>query len=547
MASMYHQIRLHESITHLFGFAVPNFSGSYDYYRYLKLPFGASPAVHLVTMLINPIKQFLHSLSLDFSISIDDGIHIARVLFRALIGIRFIIFIFRFAGWKIQWSKCQLIPANSIHYLGYELNSVDMIIKLPESKLQKIYIYIDQLQEIYANKQLVAARFFAQYCGKLAHCLLTHGSIISFCTRFAHHSLGLCIVEKGWDSSMALNDNVMTEIQLIRRYLSVTNGRPIYTAQASYSVLHQNQIENILLQIDPDDAQKNFHIFVSDSSDFKTFSYRAGKLDMVNEYYFTPLEADLSSGYRELLAVYHSFQTHKNFFRNCKGQVIIWVTDSQVLYSWLLKGARIPFVQRLLIQIKVLEFETQIKLNPKWERRSHNLLKLADAGSKLELSASEYGLDHANYEMLKQFFNTQFDIDGFASKLNKRTHHYISLLPDNAAIDINFLYHQIDDTVTYYLHPPISCIRWTLSKLVSAPNVSAVLVLPIWPAASYWPFLLDGEFFAWFISEYVIFRPCYAYFSQNAMFKGYRSFPTLAIFVRTRNFHKIPLPNFSAC
>ena len=152
-----------------------------------------------------------------------------------------------------------------------------------------------------------------------------------------------------------------------------------------------------------------------------------------------------------------------------------------------------------------------------------------------------------NYEMLQKFFNVRCDIDGFVSKLNRRTQLYISFLPDNEAYDINFLYHALDPSVTYYFHPPVSCIQWTLSKLSAAPDVSAIVVLAVWKAASYWPFLIDGDYFTWFVSEYVVFRPCYAYFSQQAMFKGFRSFATLAIFVRTRNRHQIPLPNFSVC
>ena len=358
--AMYHQIRLHDSVTDIFGFAVPNNSGGFDYFKYCHLPFGVSTAVHLVTKLMNPIKEFLHLLSLDISIYIDNSVHIARIFFRALIGIRFIIFVCRFAGWRIQWSKCQLVPSNSIQYLGYILNSSDITVKLLESKLEKIYLYIDQLQELYANHQLVAARYFAQYCGKMAHCIPSHGTFINFCTRLTHISLGQCIVERGWDAELALNEDVITEIKIVRRYLSFINGRPIFTPQASFAVLHQNQIKNIVLQIDPDALPKNFQIFVRDSFDFKTFSYRARKLDFVNEYYFSPLEAEMSSSFCELLAIYHSFQTHKNFFRSCKGQIVIWVTDSKVLYIWLLKEARIPLVKRLLIQIKLLEFETQI-------------------------------------------------------------------------------------------------------------------------------------------------------------------------------------------
>ena len=39
-----------------------------------RLPFGASPAVWLVEKLVRPLKLFLHTLSVDQTVYIDDGI-----------------------------------------------------------------------------------------------------------------------------------------------------------------------------------------------------------------------------------------------------------------------------------------------------------------------------------------------------------------------------------------------------------------------------------------------------------------------------------------
>ena len=172
MEAMYHQIRLHDSVTDIFGFTVPNNSGGFDYFKYCHLPFGVSTAVHLVTKLMNPIKEFLHLLSLDISIYIDNSVHIARIFFRALIGIRFIIFVCRFAGWRIQWSKCQLVPSNSIQYLGYILNSSDMTIKLPESKLEKIYL-------LYRSTSRIICKSSASGCQILCSVLREDGPLHS--------------------------------------------------------------------------------------------------------------------------------------------------------------------------------------------------------------------------------------------------------------------------------------------------------------------------------------------------------------------------------
>ena len=65
LTGMYHQVMLDPSITELFGFAILDEFGNDKFFKYIKLPFGTSTAVFLVTKLLRPLKLFCHRFGVD--------------------------------------------------------------------------------------------------------------------------------------------------------------------------------------------------------------------------------------------------------------------------------------------------------------------------------------------------------------------------------------------------------------------------------------------------------------------------------------------------
>ena len=77
-----------------------------------------------------------------------------------------------------------------------------------------------------------------------------------------------------------------------------------------------------------------------DSGREAAYAFKASKCSLVTEYLFDPSQQQLSSGLRELLAVYHCLKENKAYFKTKRNKVIVWMTDSQCSYAFLVKGSR---------------------------------------------------------------------------------------------------------------------------------------------------------------------------------------------------------------
>lgn len=355
LRGMYHQIKLDPSITSLFGFAVPDCSGILRYYKYLSLPFGCATAVYIAERLLRPLKLFCHSFGVDISIYIDDGIIIEIDSFKCLMSLKFVIYVLSLAGWTLNFAKSVLVPATTIKYLGYYLNSIDMLITLPGSKIDKIHFLLTDLLHSYKFKTKVKAKYLASLLGLLCHAYYTHGNFVRYVSRNAQHLLGVNVSNspQEWNTEFLLTADLAVEFELCQAHLDELNGQPIRCEQAHYEMIDRHQISYVTTTIDPRDFAKPYDIFVSDSSADTAYTYKSGSVTLCNNYLFSADEQQLSSGARELLAVVHAFNHFQAYFESRRGSVILWVTDSQCCYSFLMKGSRVPYVQRLLIKIKL--------------------------------------------------------------------------------------------------------------------------------------------------------------------------------------------------
>lgn len=147
-----------------------------------------STAVFLVEQLTRPIKSFCLVNDVSLSIYIDDGIVVHKTKRACQAAYNFSVFLLLLSGWELQLSKCISEPCQEILYLGYLLNSKDLIISVPESKCDKVVKMITDLEELFYAQSLVKNKRIAQLCGLLAHCYYSHGSFCSVVSRLLSES-----------------------------------------------------------------------------------------------------------------------------------------------------------------------------------------------------------------------------------------------------------------------------------------------------------------------------------------------------------------------
>ena len=460
-----------------------------------------------------------------------------------MISIYFIISIVTHAGWSFQIPKCNFTPSTRILYLGYWLDSANLTLTLPDIKVEKIYFLINKFLSFYHEKIAFPAKELASFLGKMAHSLYTHGNFVRIVTRSANHHLGYIVTNYDWDAFLYITPDMFQELLLCHRYFLSFNGRPMFLTQRSFEIFDPNTVKFLISDIDPAHFNLNASTIISDASNSETYAYISGKCSLVSNYIFTPEEQELSSSFRELLAISHGFSKFENFLKTQRNKIVIWITDNQCVFSFLNKGSRVPAIQRILLQIKEQEYNFGILLYVKWMHRESDPIRLADLGSKLNSSSDEYGIDHDHFLFLQQYFNVIFEIDAFASHRNRRCVRFISKIPQNEAFDIDFFICDLNVQLFFYIHPPTHLIRKVISKILLYSDFHGVLIIPAWIAHSFWSCIIDSNYFSWFIQDFVLINPTYVSFCKNTIFKGQKNFKTLAVLVNTSIRSRVLLPD----
>ena len=332
-----------------------------------------------------------------------------------------------------------------------------------------------------------------------------------------------------------LSENAVKELQFLLNVIYDYNGHYIFSTIAMSHVVELTEIAKTVAEIQASNTDIS-NLFVSDASATHAFVYRAdGSFDFVKDYEFSSNEKQYSSGHRELLAVQKVLISNKDYFKNLGPQKIFWQTDSKNCYNFLLKGSRVPAIQTAVFEVKVLEKELNIIVLPVWTPRSQDRLVLADAGSKFSTSTDEWCVSRA--DLLNIFSDMQFwpTVDGFASGHNKICDKFFAALPQTGASGVNFFAQPLLSDEKYFCCPPVRLITACYRKLVDTPGVEAVLLVPEWKSAAFWPFLFNGKNWRSKIVD-VIYFPPHFFFSNRAIstvFTGAPNFRMVALKIKS--------------
>lgn len=131
----------------------------------------------------NDITRFLATyLSENYDIFIvqylDDFLCLDRSLDRCAFAQRCIIDMLRYVGFYISWKKIQA-PSHVITFLGIEIDSLKMELRLPQGKLEKLSVMLDSiLDTVYISKKSLEV-----LTGLLAHCATIVKGGRVFCRR----------------------------------------------------------------------------------------------------------------------------------------------------------------------------------------------------------------------------------------------------------------------------------------------------------------------------------------------------------------------------
>lgn len=142
----YFLVPIHKSSRKLLRF---KFQGTI--FEFQCLPFGLSLAPLVFTKLLNPVVSFLRSKGFILAIYLDDIIFIGNTYNDCLSCTESTRNLLEKLGFVINYPKSKLLPKQSQIFLGFELDSREMCLKLPLEKRCKL---LERVKNVSKQKSL---------------------------------------------------------------------------------------------------------------------------------------------------------------------------------------------------------------------------------------------------------------------------------------------------------------------------------------------------------------------------------------------------------
>jgi hypothetical protein len=515
LKSAYHHIKIAESDQQFLGIAWNHGLGAgTEFYIFTVLPFGLKSAAHAITRLTRSLMIYFHSLGIRISIYIDDGRLCCKTLSMAKDQFAFVIATLQAAGFVISFNKSDVFSSisRSKKYLGFILDSVKMEMSVDKEKLQDV---LDHISSILTRRRS-SLKSASSVIGKIVALEPGLGPICNLLTRSLYWDYDHAVNIWGYDGYFSPSEDSVTELTLFRSLAERHNGFPI-RRKDHYHTLH-HLADSGFLPVVSGDASANMVCSHATSFFF--------------QHLLTAQEQKLSSGHRELLTVLRTLQHHAADLRELAAsyqnqRMLVWFTDSVNMVHFMHYGSRKPYIQADVLRIFRLCQNLGVTIHTVHLSREDPRIQLADEGTRI-VDKHDWGLSFEDFQHLQQSFPT-FTVDLFASPTNFKVDKYFSLFTwhDAAAVDA---FTQSWDNEVIFACPPTNQIVPTWRRLQHTTS-PALLIIPRWPAALFWPVLFeDGKHAAGTATGVRIFKPTLQLGQLHAgVMKKDNPFPFLAI------------------
>ena len=343
----------------------------------------------------------------------------------------------------------------------------------------------------------------ASWVGSLQACRLAIGPIVRILCRSLYDDIKNA---RTWSSFIKLSNQ---SVNSLRWWVA---NLPQYS---SYPIVE-----------DPSVLVFDFKI-ASDASSRGCFVYRIGSTTRLFSRPFTVAESLESSTFKELSAI-HGVWTDPANLEEFRGKTVGHYTDSKSTVAILGGGSRNQKLQSLAIDIFLSLVAYNIKLVPVWVTRDSEIIQWADSGSR-DFRSDDYSLDSESFKKLESIFG-RFTVDSMANAANCVCRKFFSRYSSVGTSGVNFFAQQLTLEDYYYCFPPVKrCVD--ALRHFSSFEASGVMVIPVWPRASYFNwFFPDGNHAASWCFKLVKLSPCFVS-SQfvGPVFKGRKDFDTVAL------------------
>ena len=429
------------------------FSRKGKIYQFTCLPNGLASAPRLFTKLLKPVLAKLRLQGHVIVGYIDDLYLQGDTPEDCLANVKETVQFFSECGFIIHPTKSVLVPSTSITYLGFQIDSKDMIVKMTREKMQNIAKFI----EVLLSQSKLTIRKFAELIGII---------VASFPG-----------VQFGPLHYRALEMAKTTHLKL-----NFGNYEALITLSDDCKSELKWWIENISTQIRVI-SHGNPQITLFSDSSKKGWGAHNGKESIGGEWSLSEQEYHIN--YLELLALFFALKSFCSLVRNQHVRVF---TDNSTAMVYVNKmgGTRSPLCNQLTKDIWSWCQERNIWISAGFVPGKDNTV--ADHRSRnLKNDRTEWMLDKNLFAEIIKVFGTP-DIDLFASRLNRQLPNYVSWHPDPDAKYVDAF--SLDWSKFYfYAFPPFSLLTRCLQKVIQ-DQAEGIIIAPAWPTQAWFTQLI---------------------------------------------------------
>ncbi|KAK3100452.1 hypothetical protein FSP39_020111 [Pinctada imbricata] len=424
-------------------------------FEFSCLPMGLTSSPRVFTKLLKPVFSILHQRGFSSVIYIDDILLVGDTFEDCEANIRNTMSMLDNLGFTVHPGKSMLTPTQNIPFLGFNLNSLNMTVRLLPDKAQDI---VDLCNSLICRKE-IKLRELAKIIGKFV--AATPGvqyAQLHYKSLEIEKDKHLKLVRGDYEAKCTLSQESVTELVWWKNNIHDSCGFLIE--------------KDVNLTIQTDSSLSGWGAYVVETKQ-KTGGH------------WSYIEQNAHINILELKAAFlalQSFCTPKNDIH------VSLQMDNMVAVSYINNmGGRKCELNSLCKQIWDWCINRDIYISAKHLPGVENVQ--ADRLSRKLNDDMEWMLNDNTFEKIMTIYSLKNGIDLFASRLNYRLPLYVSYLPDPNAIAVD-AFSMKWNTNFMYMFPPFSILGRVLAK-INQDKAEAVMVAPIWPTQHWFPLLLN--------------------------------------------------------
>jgi len=414
-------------------------------YQFTCLPFGLNVSPWLFTKLMKPVVGYLRSKGYESVSYLDDSLLFGNTKNDCNINKNSMIALYNQLGLHVNYKKSQLVPSQSVKYLGFIFNSQKLTIELPETKVRSL-------------KQ------------KCEHSLTIAISIQELAELVGHLNSATPAIKY---SPLYIRELENLKINQLRK----SNGN--YLATVSLSSRSHEDLRWWIRAL-----EKPYQIIPTDSFDITLVTDASmsgwGATDLTNSTKggWTAQQMQSHINVLELLAVFYGI---KALVKQTGVSVLIRV-DNTTAVSYINRygGCRASECHEVARMIWQYCETKNLYIRASYINKK---LNIADSLSRESIDSSDFSLSSSSYEKIKRaFFEPVIDL--FATHMTRKCSRFVSWLPDPESEAVDAF--SIKWENNFYAFPPFNMIAKVLKK-IELDKVFGIVVVPCWSTQAWYP------------------------------------------------------------